>query len=544
MKNLAVILLSFFILISCSKEINNIEDNQPPYPFEVTVQSINFTVVSISWSPSLDPEGKDITYKIYLEDHLLVDSISNHSHTFFNLDHHTAYTGKVMAFDPQGNNASATFSFTTLEANVLNSGKQLLDQQAVNDFAQNEYNVIKGDLKLGNSVTIYGVPYSNISNLSSLSSLSSIEGTLTIHYNKNLTSLDGLQNIISVGGLTIDVLEKIVNLDDLQSLSNITGSLNIHENNKLINIDALERVTTLNGNLDIISNQYLPNIDGLQNLTTVGGDLKMRRDGIQNTNGLRNLIYVGGDVQISYNAYINSLELENITLIDGNFEIIENPILHGVNGMNKLTKIGGDLSISGSVDGFQNLRSIGGLYLSGGGHFNGLQNLKSVGSISLSETSLENLDFLQQVDTVKGDLYIRDYGIRDLNGLKNLVKIIDNFSMISNYELLNIDGLSKLTSVGGKIYIAGNSQIQNINGFQHLTSAGDIEFYNNFNLSNLDGFQNLISVNSLSFSNNNYLHDFCGIKSLLENNENIAYYVHLNYYDPTKDDIINGECRK
>ncbi len=539
MKNLAFILLTFFILISCSKEINNSEDDQSPYPFEVTVQSINFTVVSILWSPSLDPEGKDIFYKIYLDDHLVVDSISNHSHTFFNLAHHTAYTGKVMAFDPQGNNASATFSFTTLEANVLNSGKQLFDQQAVNDFAQNEYNVIKGDLKLGNSVTIYGVPYSNISDLSGLFSLSSIEGTLTIHYNKNLTSLDGLQNIISVGGLTIDVLEKIVNLDDLQSLSNITGSLNIHENNKLINIDALERVTTLNGNLDIISNQYLPNIDGLQNLTTVGGDLKMRRDGIQNVEGLRNLVYVGGNVHIGYNYYLGTVDLENITLIGGNLEIS-----HGVNGINKLTKIGGDLSISGSVDGFQNLRSIGGLYLSGGGHFKGLQNLESIGTISLSETSLEDLDFLQSVDTVKGDLYIRDYGIKDLNGLKNLVKIKDNFSIINNYELLNIDGLSKLTLVGGKIYLAGNSQIQNINGFQNLTSAGDIEFYNNYNLSNLDGFQNLISVNSLSFSNNNYLHDLCGIKLLLENNPNIEYYVHLNYYNPTIEDIISGNCRK
>ena len=79
----------------------------------------------------------------------------------------------------------------------------------------------------------------DITNLDGLANITSVGGDLDIQNNATLTNLDGLANLTSVEGLSIYNNDALTNLDGLaSSLTSAGGYLTIYDNANLTNLDA------------------------------------------------------------------------------------------------------------------------------------------------------------------------------------------------------------------------------------------------------------------------------------------------------------------
>jgi hypothetical protein len=355
-------------------------------------------------------------------------------------------------------------------------------------------------------------------NLSGLINLKTIEGGLIINSNGALTNLNGLQNLSYLGcssepdgsrhgamcrSLKISGNPSLTNIDGFQKITSCEGYISIDNNSSLTNLNGLQNLTGVGEFLSISDNSSLIDIDSLSNLTTVGGHVFLgdgpggyapiiERRGLiisgntslTNLDGLQNLISVGGDIVISGNSKLLTIKkLNKLTTVHGGVGIINNGELSSLDGLQGLISLQNHLDISGNV-------SITSLV--------GLENLTSVGNELLGPDN-QNLS---------GSLMIRyNNSLLNLDGLKNLITIGEDFSITGNDSLNNLDGIENLTSVG-----EGN-----------VFKTGDIEILNNPELDR-----------------------FCGLYKLLCSDEGkLAGELNIdgNKVDPTMDVICNdGPC--
>ena len=138
----------------------------------------------------------------------------------------------------------------------------------------------------------------------------SLLGGLTVGNSTDITNLDGLANLTSVGGdLSIPGNGSLTNLDGLVSLTSLGGGLSVFGNGSLTNLDGLANLTSVGGDLSIKSNGSLTNLDGLANLTSVGGLLSiLGNDALTNLDGLANLTSVGGGLSIQSNTRLTNCQ--------------------------------------------------------------------------------------------------------------------------------------------------------------------------------------------------------------------------------------------
>lgn len=230
----------------------------------------------------------------------------------------------------------------------------------------------------------------------------------------DLTNLDFLINVQSIYGLSIlnnVVLENIDGLRNLKSIASDRGALGIVNNPRLQNIDVFANVV----NIDIYSihlnrNANLRNIDGLINVTQVDFINIRGHDNLENIDGLRNL-HTASFVQIYNNTKLRSVaSLENLRNIDNGLHIEWNAQLE-------------------SLQGFENVTSIGGLTIQG----------------NTLLTSLGGLDNLEEVGIVRIE---RNPALVNLDAFANLTKIFDDITIRNNESLQSIDGLKNVESVG------------------------------------------------------------------------------------------------
>lgn len=167
----------------------------------------------------------------------------------------------------------------------------LLSQQEVNDFAAMCYSKIDGGLNIG-----YWLNSEN--DITDLSGLSTITEIYTSNYEVefghwgllsvsagNLTSLDGLQNIRSVGWLRLignNGLTDFTGLNSLEAIAAPRTRLFIWSNPNLESFNGLENLKTIGdqdgfSEISIHGNHSLQNIDALSGLNEVYGDLDFGR---------------------------------------------------------------------------------------------------------------------------------------------------------------------------------------------------------------------------------------------------------------------------
>ncbi len=198
--------------------------------------------------------------------------------------------------------------------------------------------------------------------------------------------------------------------------------------------------------------------------------------------------------------------LNQITSI-GDWLFFSRTSLENLNGLENLTFIGGDLHIFAN-DYLLSLSGLESLTLIGGDFYIDDNDL------------LSDLGEFVNLTSVEGDLsIISNANLITLNGLENLSSIGWRMEVLSNVNLINLNGLENLTSIGVDLSIGICNNLDNIDGLSNLTTIGrHLRIGSNNNLTSIAGLSNLTSINGeLQINNNDNLASLTGI-------QNIPYY--------------------
>lgn len=403
-------------------------------------------------------------------------------------------------------NASVAINLRKIADVKIFEGIALLHTQAdVDAFGTEGYTHITETLNVG-TFTIGGL--SDIHDISSLSSLVHVGNQLVIGSNPDLVNLKGLENLKFVGGQMIVVQNaSLTTIEALGNIEDYYNHLSIVENKSLINLDGLnflEKVAFLN----IIENNSLQNIDALSNLKEALEVRVQNNPTLTNIQALQNIKELDGRLMISSNNALQNLAgLEGITHIGQELFIANNSLLENIDPLRNLSTFPRNIDIRDNPL----LRSI-----------SALKGMEYAHNLLIDNNrSLESLEGLNDLRVVSYYLQIINTKIQDLSPLSNL-EYVKSIGIHHNPLLENMDGLIKLGIAT-----------------QHLKIS------NNNVLKNLDGLANLNFVDrDLNIGANPNLSDFCGLQRLLLNNGlGRDYRVNGNAYNPSKQDIIDGNCR-
>lgn len=242
-----------------------------------------------------------------------------------------------------------------------------------------------------------------------------------------------------------------------------------------------------------------------------------------------------GDVLLTSQKEVDDFGEEKYSEVTGNLAIIDSnfPPIKNLDSLDELLTVGGNLRIEettsiefANLNGLSSLASIkGGLMLIGNYWLNdlsGLENLSELNSLEINRTA--NLFFLT--------------GLEKITTLESLL-------IIDNQQLKNLDGLRNLSSVENKIVIDSNQGLLNMSGLENLKELKSLDISHNEGLIDLTGLENLEKLDDLIVSYNSSLNDFCGLTLLIVNNGLIGNFnVKNNFYNPTQQDILDGNCAK
>jgi hypothetical protein len=418
---------------------------------------------------------------------------------------------------------SALFALNCVRAQpCLPDGITFYSQQQIDNFQIYYPNCteIEGNVIIGNA------NWSDITNLNGLSVLASIGGSLVIG-GTYLVNLSGLNSLTSIGG----IFQAYVLNDFLEPVGNA----------ELTSLMGLDNLTTIGGNLDISNNNALTSITALDNLTSIGGVLSIDDNGaLTNLTGLDNLTSIGGYLDISYNIALTSLTgLEGLTSIVGDLNIVGNASLTNLSGLNNINSgsiINLDIFSNSSLssceaqsicDYLANPNGSVNIYNNATGCNNPLEVASNCG-IALPCLPFGNYYFLSQADIdnflldlsncteLEGNVTISGSDITNLNGLNVLTSIGGSLSIGINAALTNLTGLDNLTSIGGDLSIYSNETLTSLTGLEGLTSiGGGLDISGSVALTSLTGLDNLTSIGGgLNIGSNGALIDLMGLEGL------------------------------
>lgn len=267
-----------------------------------------------------------------------------------------------------------------------------------------------------------------------------------------------------------------------------------------------------------------------------------------------------GDVWLRSQEDVDAFGANNYSRIDGYLYIVGDGVLGApvsdLTPLSCLTRVGAlditkgaeifnldDLSNLSVVDEYINLFS--NWYLE---NIDGLSGIEAVSDwIQINDNDeLLNLDGLSNISGNVNQLIVKQHSkLQNLDGLSGITQVNSHLTIKQNFVLENINGLSGLNTVGGDFILEVNLAIQDVAGLENLTSVGgNFEIWNNAALNNLDGLTDLMAVDgNLDITTNIVLNDFCGLRPLLLNNGlGGTYFAAGNDYNPTKQQIIDGDC--
>ncbi len=426
------------------------------------------TARGVVWSLSANPT---------VDDNATVDGsgLGEYESNITELEPNTEYFVRAYAENSLGVMYGNEFNFTTssIGPKVFEGDLVLQSQSEVNDFGNENYEIITGSLIIiGDSVV----------DLGPLSSLQKIGNQLGIGC-ENLLTLEGLENIQEVGSLTLNGNDALETTDDLESLviiadnilvignfslESLSGFRNIKElngyfqlfgNQNLVSLDGLQNMERIGDYFRIQNNRSLENIDALANLKDIGGFLQISTTKLSNLNGFDNLETVGDRLDISVNENLLSIEFNKLTSV-GSISIRQNDNIVSINGFNSLLQINSNLSISQhevleSVLGFEKLEMVGeGLRISGGGN-------------------LQDLSGFMALKTIGGSLTIDDVEkMTNLNAFMNVTEIGMDLRIEGNGSLETLEGINSSMQIGGDIYMEFNRMLSDFCALQPVFLNG------------------------------------------------------------------------
>ena len=390
---------------------------------------------------------------------------------------------------------------------------------------------------IGNIIVQY-----NIRTLQKLDNLlTEIDGNLTINC-QSLTSLDGLYNLKKITGNFITWEACITSYEGIDKLTEIGGDFEVRLPYSLESFEGLESLETIGGNFKVIDKLALSSLSsfkGLSSLKSIGGDFEVnaKSSSLASFEGLENLETIGGNFKVIAGSY-SSLEslssfkgLSSLKSIGEDFEVNTNSSLNALEsfeGLESLETIGGNFKI---IDNESSLNALS--------SFKGLSSLKSIGGdfeVSTDHSSsphpshslnaLESFEGLESLETIGGNFRV----------------IAESFSYSYSFNVLSsFKGLSSLKSIGGDFEVKARV-LESFEGLENLTNIGDkLTIKGCSSLNNIDALKNIESLNDISITTCSKLYDFCVLKNVVQNMSG-TFYVNDNGYNPTKYQLLNGEC--
>lgn len=192
---------------------------------------------------------------------------------------------------------------------------------------------------------------------------------------------------------------------------------------------------------------------------------------------------------------------------------------------------------------------------------------KVLKGLSVTNSELKNLNFLQNIVKIEGEIFItQNKFLKTLEGL-NRLKVVDGYFRIQqNDSLQNLLALDSLKTLKGDFfYISNNPLIENLSGFTSLDSikgilsvfqmkslkkidafpklsfiGGDLLIHQNENLQEVKGFMSLKSVqNSLRIYQNLVLTDI----SFLQNDLSVKDWLELTQNPVLEYCQLKAVCR-
>jgi hypothetical protein len=283
-----------------------------------------------------------------------------------------------------------------------------------------------------------------------------------------------------------------------------------------------------------------------------------------------------GGLYIDSQAKLESIGNANFTKINGNVILIGNNITD-VSSFGSLKYIYGNLQILGTQ--LVNIDALAKVNVPEGSHVTvvnnqKLKNLNGLAGIDVALTvleirdnkMLENIDGVRNVKAATHMLTISDTdNMLNLNGLANVSGSVRFLSIRSNNSLTDISALSKITQVTDLIFarnsqlttlngftnlkeiknlvLDANNKLEDVSGFSELETCQQLTIQNNTSLKHLNGFLKLRKVDDykMKITGNTSLRDFCGLQPVAQIG-NIGYEIRNNFYNPTKDQIKEGQC--
>lgn len=361
-RSYSVFLLLIF-LFSCSSSDDSLEPkkpaNLPPADFLVTVSDVTDRSAVISWTEALDPDGDHVNYRVLFMDQEMERSNNNNNFFFSDLDPEMNYQVRIEASDGDHTTTSeATFTTKPFSPRVFEGSVRLQNQQEVEDFGKEGFNIINGWLEIMDQ---YG-PATDISDLSPLSGLMEIKGSVRI------------------------VRSQLKNLQGLDKLKTVEGPVQISSNPELVNIQGLEALTSMKGRLTISGHPLLENIDLFSNVQGINELYLVNNSKLVEVN-LMQEVEVIHYLNISGNESLETVKgLEKLTEVQTKIEIFENPVLQNLPQFNELVKVNKQIFIANTLStslGFLKLEYAGSLYLEKNKkleQFNGFNSLVAVES--------------------------------------------------------------------------------------------------------------------------------------------------------------------
>jgi len=517
-----LVLFLFFGIASCSSDDGDEmgeSQNNPPIFSQLVISGISETTAQLSTNIENTDEvvisesgfvyGTDTSPEFDAATTIRLGTPSGEIVTpLSNLQPSNTYYARAFAVKEGEVYYGVTMVFETLVAcaNVFSGDISLSTQQELNTFGANGYCKVTGVLSIET-----GSFEDLITDLGPLSSLVSV-GSLKIYSSEELYTLSGLENLNSIeDDLFIQNSRNLLNVDAFINLKSVS-KLFIQRCGKLENLDGLLGITSINNKntfaLQIMNCDTLENIDGLSNLTEIFGSIDIYgNENLQSIAALSNITNLEfGGISIGANPLLTNLTgLHNITSIAENIEIDQNDQLTDITALSNMTTMGKYLSIQNN---------------------NMLTSLQGLESLQLNATTvfrIENNNALISIDALQN------------------VEVLEQLEIEFNASLASLNGLSNLTTIN-VLKISENNALSSLQGLSSLTTVTNrIVIDDNNSLVSLDGLEEMSSERINCFDNS-ALSDFCSVSQgiLTGSIENFSFSG--NAYNPTQQDIIDGNC--
>lgn len=297
-------------------------------------------------------------------------------------------------------------------------------------------------------------------------------------------------------------------------------------------VDAFAAIgyTEITGNLQIFrkfqTTDPIMSLSDLSTITVVGGDVHLNLlSSLNSLDGLHNLESISGTLRLYFNSLITSLEaFSGVTSTLQSLEIIANYGIENLNGLERLTiSSGGTLIISGNEN-LEDVLAIKDRLPAVLATIHLDYNIEGCGPACDSTGSpptqpFDSLEFLENVTEVEW-LRIRGFVGTDLSGLENLTTV-NRLAIWVNENLMDIQAVSGVTSDVGFILVAQNGELESLDGLENIG----------------------VVTERLSIKGNEMLTDLCALQGNISPSlPDEGYDIDFNAFNPTEQDIMNGNC--